>query len=479
MKNFSVALILSTCAVCLIWHGAFAHDVINFDDFATSIGANDLPSSSPTWNYDDTYTLDMFISKDADHAGGAMRLWRYSADYNTSHMGFTNWGFLEIDNQEKIKGKALRYSVTGGRNEDCNPCDNGGMEVLKKQDYLDYLADGLNPIGSISVGSPDIYIGNATSSGSPVAMWAAEGHNRLSLYAKFPETMIGADNSHPDDTIHVGPFTTDFGGHYYTIFGLNGGGWAHLQLDRHPQNDNNSGADTVNKPAHDEGFISRIYRLYITARDYQGIGTPIHHTYFDEIKFWTDDYANQNDETINSLGVSFDESTKEFQVSLNDKYRGDGQAKSTYEMRYSLSAPITNENWSQAVPVSIQASVANAARSDGKFRRGDGGWAYTLLWARFKLQSSADEDLFANNRIIYFALKDISQNPENHMQINPNLDGTLANQGRNYSDGSEIWDYAHDDPVLDYVKRIDYVLPGYGETADVEAPNSPSGLSVS
>lgn len=458
--------------------------MMDFDDLPVTSGTDDLPQGSSTWNYAlNQYGMDQYTSSNSSYAGGAVRVWRYSPDsYNSSHMGFSNWGWLDVDDDDAISGNSLRYVITGGRNPSCNPCDNGGMEVQNKQDYLDYLSNGQNPVGMIVVGVPDLYFGNATSSLNKIAMWPAIGNNRLSIYAKYPEELTGADRSgNPAVTIHVGPFTTDFDGHYYHFFSINGGDWTHLQLDRHPANDNVNGSDTVNQPAHDEGFISRIYRFYIIANAYEGYAVPIHYAYFDNIDFWMDEYENQNDETINGLGISYDSDTNNFQVTFNDKYRGmgvvPGLARASYEIRYSLYGAITNENWDNATPCSIQATTMQAQRSDGRFKRVSPD-AYTTVWAKFALANSSDEAAFENNRIIYFAVKDISQNPNNHYEINPNLDGTLVGWGRNYSDGWSGWDYSNDDAALNYIKRINYILPGYAETLDINLPSIPSGLAV-
>jgi hypothetical protein len=455
--------------------------MFDFDDLSVTSGINDLPQGSATINYGlNEYGLDEYSSTDSSHQGGAVRLWRYTSNYNSSHMGFSSWGWLDIDDSKAVSGNSLRCVITGGRNSICNPCDSGGLIVNKKQDYLDYLSVGQNPVGTIAIGVPDIYFGNSTGSSNPMAMWPAVGNNRLSLYVKYPESLAGADRpGNPRVTIHVAPFTTDFGGHYYQFYAINGGGWTHLQLDRHPSNDNISGSDAVNKPAHDEGFIGRIYRFYVTANLYEGYTIPPHYTYFDNIEFWNDDYANQNDETINGLGISYNPATKFFQVTFNDKYRGrssnPGMAKATYEIRYSLSEPITNENWDNATPCHIQATTTQTERVDGKFKRVSPD-DYTTVWAKFALANSSDEMTFENNKIIHFAIKDISQNPENHRQINPALDGTLAGWGRNYDDGWASWDYENDNRVLDYIKRISYIL---SENTDLEVPSAPVGLSVS
>ncbi|KKP83911.1 MAG: hypothetical protein UR82_C0016G0011 [Candidatus Moranbacteria bacterium GW2011_GWF1_35_5] len=440
MKNEIFKILLFLIVFLLLPSFTYANIFADFNDFSVNTGLDQLPSGSATWDYDSTTTMDRFISKDISHAGGPLRFWRISPGYNTSHMGFENYGFLEIDDQESISGSSLRYAVTGGRNTICNPCLDGGLIVNKKQDYIYYLESSQNPLGTINIGDPYIYFGNDTSSSNAVALWNAQGHNRLSMYVKIPPEVNWVDNGYAHPTIHIGPFTTDFSGHYYHQYCINGGdGWVHLDVDRHPTNDNVSGVDSVNMPAHDVSYISNIYRFYFTiSGGYEGFATPMHYTWFDNIEFLSDDYANQNDESINNLAIAYSPSTKYFQVSFNDKYRG---------------------NWNNATPAHIQDGTFQAARNDGKFRRAQ-DWAYLGLWAKFKLGTSSDEDMLELQGKIYFAVKDISQNPLNHEQINPALDGTLAGQGRDYLNGAAQWDYENDDVVLDYIKRIDYSIAG-------------------
>jgi chitodextrinase len=105
--------------------------------------------------------------------------------------------------------------------------------------------------------------------------------------------------------------------------------------------------------------------------------------------------------------------------------------------------------------------------------------------------ASADDVTFQSSKHIYFAIKDISQNPSDLRRINPSLTGAMAGKGRDYvANPSLYYDYSVDVKNLPYIKRIDYVLPGAAETTppvvppvtppvgDTTPPSAPAGLTV-
>ena len=105
-----------------------------------------------------------------------------------------------------------------------------------------------------------------------------------------------------------------------------------------------------------------------------GKASPPYDILIDNIEFTTDTYTDQNNETISNMAIMFD-GTDSWEISFNDKYKNSGADHATYKLRYSLTGPTTNENWSSATPALIQADTRYyiQSRSDGKFQK---WWPY-------------------------------------------------------------------------------------------------------
>ena len=224
------------------------------------------------------------------------------------------------------------------------------------------------------------------------------------------------------------------------------------------------------------GYVANVHGFYFAYGDYEGQFMTPHSYWLDEIQFETDSYAPQNEETIFDMAVGYEPASNTWQIGFNDKYgNNSGGAMSSYQIRYSFN-PITNENWANATPGHIlpYPHFGLEDRTDGGFQKAN-TYAYRAVWAKFKLASAADDSAFQASKHIYFAVKDISQNPNNLKQINPSLTGAMAGQGRDYAGNPTLYnDYANDVNNLPYIKRIDYVLPG--ATSDTTVPRSPAGL---
>lgn len=443
----------------------------NFDSIpATS--QNGVPGSGGGWSYSSSVTK----PSSGISTCGWIRSETYSANptifdffnyyrngYNNSHMGFETYGFMEIDNRTAVQGNSLRITVTGGMNND----GQWGIPLFNKESYLSILATGKNPISSSSkVGSPYLYFMNNSPSHAPVPFPHAHGANRLSFYLKLPDEVTngpGGTGNPPRVTAGIGPYNGS-GGHWYHFFYNHGGGWTHILADAHPQH-NNSYSDASRYPYPSYSlrnlgidYYNTMFRWYLSCGDYDGIATPSYSVWIDEIEFYYDSEP-QNNETINSPSVTYHNDTKQFEIGFNDKYKNNGYSLSTYELRYSFS-PITNSNWSNATPAKILADsrFAIGARSDGKFAK---WWPYyQSVWAPFRLANSTDEEKLTVGVRVYFAIKDISQvegnskNPVRNCGI-----GNWKTCGRDYLNQGETFDYAGDQPVLNLIKRIDFIIP--------------------
>lgn len=401
---------------------------------------------------------------------------KYSTTYNTEHMGFENYGYLEVDGVRKVSGNSLRYVVTGGKNITTCPngpgtdCLSSGLPMHDKKTFLDYLSKNQNPFGDITVGAPYLYYQNSTSTSNPTPFLESRGANRLSVYIWLPaELSVGTGGYRvpPSRTITTGPFssvprsavfpnttsTTTVGGHFYNDFPINGGGWAHLHLDGHPVHNNGFSSASAypypSKSMRDIGvpFFDNLSRMYFAIAKYNGFTKPPYSVWFDEMEF-INDPEPQNNETINNVAVLYNPASDSFNLGFCDKYKDNANSFSTYEMRYSFS-PITNANWSTAKPVHVlpHTGFGQTDNYNGKIVKNTP--YYVSVWAPFKL-ADADQSALSVGTMVYFAIKDISQ---------ANGDGAspaVAKGGRDYANYPSTFDYAGDKPALKLIKRIDY-----------------------
>ncbi len=387
----------------------------------------------------------------------------YLNSYNSSHMGFSTYGYLEIDGETAVRGNSLRYRVTGG----INSGGNCGTPITTKRQYLDLLQAGEHPVceGAV-IGHPCLYFANTGPSWSPVPFPQAQGANRLSMYYRAPAELTNGEGgwgNRPEITMNVGPYN-GVGGHWYHEVCNQGGGWTHVLIDAHPQH-NNSWSSAADYPfpsssLRDMGvdYFNGWYRWYVTFKPYEGIAAAPYDVWFDEVEFLTDPEP-QNNETVCSPAVTWFPETRSFEIGFMDKYKNNAYAYATYELRYSFE-PITNDDWDQATPARILADerFSIGARDDGKFAK---YWPYyASVWAPFTLACEEDLDRLTPDTLIFFAVKDISQVGENGMQpVQDTGIGRWVVGGRDYSAYGDTFDYEGDQPALPLIKRIDFRVP--------------------
>ncbi len=458
------------------FHGLLlAADVwIDFDDLPATAGTNEVPGSSNNWiymsPYSASYTVDTcgWISSvgytSSPNIHNSFK-W-YLNGYNTAHMGFSTYGFLDIDESVAVKGHSLRLTITGGKDEDgCEnvPCQHG-LEVLNKEQYLDYLNNGVDPVASDgeSVGCPTIYFMNNSLNFSPIPFPEAQGANRMSLYVKLPpESSVGDGGwgSPPQNTMHIAPFiTSGNGSHWYCPVDINGGAWVHILVDTHPGGNNSHNYSYPSRSIRDLGveFFNELYKFYIEFLPVGGVASPRYNVWIDEVKFYYDPEP-QNEETINIVAVSYHEEEKRFEIDFHDKYTDNMYSYSTYEVRYSFS-PITNDNWDLAKPVHVlsHSGFHIDENYNGTFEK---WWPYyTNVWASFRLREE-DESKLVPGTTVYFAIKDISQIDGNGLDPVASSYRGEGRGGRDYRNHGDTFDYEGDKNALLLIKRIDYYIP--------------------
>ena len=429
--------------------------LVDFDEIAPSTMTTPNTSNA-AWTYSERGSgQDMWTSlTEIGSTGHFMTFYRYRNTANNDHIGWESWGYSDISNSFSRSGNSFHTRITGGKSSEFP--DGSGAPIYGKQDFLDYVGD---PNSGEDLGQPYFYF-STTSTDQSTIFPGASGADELSAYIYMPSTVYvdsGADR--PIDNISFGPFLSGESSHYYTRFGVNGGGWAHVIVDNHPQHKNTWSSD--DRTPYDgyairsyapEDFIQKFAHMYIALQD---TITP-NDFYIDDLEFRVlSGETNQNFETLNSPAIAY-YPDEHFEVSIRDKYTN-LQSGVTIEGRYSFS-PITNANWDSATLIDVQEYSGGFTITEiasGQFRKTNR--YYKRIWAPFKVQS-ADQSLLTPGTTIYFAFKDVG-----------NLDGSgvptqsCASFGcRDYTSGN--FDWAGDSAVLKNIRAIDYVI---NRTVDV------------
>ena len=337
----------------------------------------------------------------------------YLNNYNSDHMGWLRWGYIDIESQFSVSGSGcLKYMFTGGKYDNNGTIDTAGLEVRYKNELETYLNQGLDPYAHIPL-SLDMSLYVKHHENSTNTFEAAQGMNRLSLWILLPQGEY-QDMTRPDKTISWYPFIdTSKSDHYYHyVSNIGMGSWTHVLFDAHPLH-NNSGDNNPNDfyrvggfdcPGHAEEYFSRIasfcFRLL-----YPSIQFPVP-IYMDDIDFYKTSQP-ENDETIANIGVGYNPTDNVFDISFCDKYRGQDCA-ALYEVKYSFT-PITNTNYSEANDCHIvrDQNIGFTYYTDihNQIKKPVNG--YSQIWAKLKILSE-HESLLSRGQVIYFAVKDIS-----------------------------------------------------------------------
>lgn len=416
----------------------------NFDNFQPTGEKSEPQDSTDGWRYESKNSCKFVNSTPYKQNQKTFNfISNYVCKYNNAHMGYTTFGFPEIDGIEAIKGNSLKFVTTGG----VNNTGEHGKPLHNKKTYLEYLEAGENPISmdGEKVGHPYIYFQNNSKRDKRIPFEEAQNKNRLSLYIKLPEKDIDTQEV---IKMTIGPYT-GVGGHWYHNFINKGGGWMHIVVGSHP-NHNNAFHNASKYPypsysVRDMGveYFNKMYRFYITFSPYEGIATPPYSIWFDEIEFYYD-AEPQNNETVNSPAISFNGKTSRFEICFKDKYKNNETSNSKYELRYSFSQ-IDNSNYINAFPVIIMddPNLQKKSFKPGIMIKQNPNWQ--TVWALFKL-APADEARLTAGRRIYFAVKDISNRPYKNQTFDEEGDTSIIE-----NTGSKR--------RIDLIKRIDFLIP--------------------
>lgn len=461
--NICVLLLLFLFRVECMATGRF----MDFDTLPTT-STSGIPGDGGGWEYGSDVTNPEFgiiASGWRKTVGYAIDQTYHESFYahlntNNDHLGYSTYGYVEIDSSFAVSGKSLKYTVTGGYKP--FPIDpvEFGSQILSKEDFLTH-PEYVDDTGE-TIGSPYFYTDNGDTTSPYVNIEEAQGANRLSIYIWTPSELVSVptDNA-PGQTIGIGPYSFEGTNHYYNSAYVDGGGWTHVQVDAHPRYNNAwTSADLWPYPSSSTrnlgaDYFNEMRKFYISIGSHEGIKPAPYSIWIDEIEF-LNDTEPQNEETIGTLAVTYQPNNKLWYISFTDKYANIAYSRPVYELRYSF-APITNANWSSATPALIQddaryTSIKSGLTTIGEFKKNNG--YYKQVFAPFKLLS-ADEDTLAVGSTIYFAVKDVGQ---------AGGDGQAqraAGYGRDYLNYPELMDYEGDYPALSLIKRMSYRIGGY------------------
>lgn len=475
---------LAICILCFIFvaSSAFADVYLNFDDFPVTVpNPGNVPGDSTSWEYSSSVTND-YGYEESESSGWVTKSklsdgWNWLSSFNrngtcSDQYYYDTYEYTWITS-EGHSGNGLADTITGGLN---SSCASEGSELYNLESY-----SGTGDISTAGTGRGHSYfyinkvsVLGAVADTTPFTSIAdITDKNRLSMYVRLPAGFSlgsGGYNIQPQQTFQIGPFLTpaSTASHDYFSYCFEGSDtfWAKMVVDEASGGKNGGGGATDD---YTPGLLHTMFKIYFTTLNYDGgnVPEPAWTIIYDDIEFYSDTYTPQNNETIKMLSVGYDSSSQDWQVSMYNKYdesTESANAYSTFELRYSLSGAITNENWSSATPALIQADTRFGipARSDGWFPTY--GVGYPRIWAKFRLSVSDTASLTAG-QTVYFAVKDVSQNPldteEPIDSINTNFSGSPSRKGgRPYDTMPTIYDYATDSAVLDYVKRVSYTIAG-------------------
>lgn len=389
-----------------------ATSIINFN-FTNNI----LSQGFENWQYSDkgSNPCGVYNGKALSKLCSAdnFKLYPYYNHYNTDHMGWLRYGYIDADNSIAVSGSSLKITLTGGAYASATgDVAYVGAPIFSQSDVP---ASGIKPIEQLLPGSLPLYLKGPNSYSTFPQL---QGNNRLTVWVYMPKQQASIDYyassaslRRPKSTFNIYPFINrSTGGHYYHAFSnIPMGGWTKLQFDAHPIHYN--GGDKNAYSAYSVGgyeyagdgvsYFNNITTLSFVAGF--SVNQPSPYSYnIDDISSHLRLY--ENDETINNVGVGYDQQHKRFDISFSDKYRC-AQCNAKYLVKYSFS-PITLANFNQAY---IPAKVINFNRADnnamGEVIKPNNG--YNNLWATIELKPEHLAQL-VEGATVYFAIKDIS-----------------------------------------------------------------------
>ncbi len=340
----------------------------------------------------------------------------YYVPYNTDHMGWLRWGFLDAEKAFSISGGALKVILTGGAYDKGGSVGYSGKPVKSRQQYQRFLDRGVDPHGDTPLpGDASLYFKTQTAT-TPFP--ALAGKNRLSVWVLFPNPgpnrfdrqKYTSQYRRPGFTFSFYPFIDNArGGHYYHgVTNIPMGGWTRIEFDPHPYHHNGGDRNSYSHyssggyeaPGNGYDYFKRMVTFAFRAEEMRGKSSPVAF-YVDEIDAYT--VSHENEETISSVGIGFDPGSRNFDLSLTDKYRG-RDCRAVYEVRYGFS-PITQANFPKAQLCRITNFKRKQNNDAGRVYKPSPG--YNQIWAGLRVRPR-DVSRLVPGATVHFAIKDLT-----------------------------------------------------------------------
>lgn len=487
MKNLVRSLALVVSATCANNVNAEAQSFLSFD-----FTNGQIENGFGDWMYSDKGENQCAVYNGENqsklcHKDG-YRLYPYYNGRNSDHMGWLQFGYIDSSTEFTVSGSSLRMHLTGGYYKGPNDTPTIDGSVIKsKADFT-----GPEDLGSQSVLPGDIslyYKGPSSYSKIP----ELAGKNRLTLWVLMPKGSVNKEEyslkyqTAPTNTFSYYPFmNSSKGAHYYhRVSNIPMGGWTKIQFDASPTHKNSGAPNELHAfreggteyAGNGAGYFSNTAAFALRADFSKRL--PANSVYYiDEIE--TDFVPYENEETIKSLSVGFDPETKDFDISLEDKYRCT-TCNATYEVRYAF-APIDNSNFESAyLPKFVTNFDRSMSNNEGLLHKPKNG--YNLVWGQIEPQD-VHKHLIAPGQTVYFAVKDISvrkeqnQYPEDSEQVDvPNV-GLIAKNRLVKTISYPVIDVVY--PLELKTTEIDKPIVGYEfeQQVEVDGGQAPYNLTA-
>lgn len=351
-----------------------------------------------------------------DDEGKVRSFYYYYNGYNSDHMGWMRWGYLDAGDVA-ISGNSLKLVFTGGIYDNNGQLAESGKLIRSKEQHDAFIKNNINPYADRDLpGGLTLYF---KTGGTHHPFQELVGKDRLSVWVLPPEespyTLERQKYSlayrRPQNLFSWYPFV-DYsnGDHYYhELANINMGGWIHLKFDAHPVHNNSGDKNPYSYyrvggsdyPGDGVKYFDNVHGFGLRATIMNNLPSPVV-LYVDELEAYKETQP-ENDETIAGIGVGFDPSEKIFDISFNDKYRC-SECSATYEVRYAFS-PITNANYGSATLCEVINFDRSKNNTQGIIYKPANG--YSQIWAALKVRAEDRAEL-VENKTIYFAVKDLS-----------------------------------------------------------------------
>lgn len=352
--------------------------------------------------------------------GEELMMHMYTRRNPASPGGFLRHGFMHtVDNGEFGKALALTYTSGEVRVEGTKyETEYQGTKITSYQDYVSMLPNldvsdfGLDPMP----GEPQIYI-QAHSGPAPETPLFDAPANRFNIYIWYPASdqrhwqFKKGESRSPKKTLSWYPFIdTARSGHYYHHTTNRAyGSWVKVQFDGHPSHANHgelpdTGWYTEGGMVTDSGteYFERMASFSFRFHEMGGSASP----YTLQTDRWTYEHvSNENEETIANVGVGYDPERREFDISLEDKYRCRG-CEAKYQVKYSFS-PFTQRSFESSNNlVKVKNYYLEDNQDEHVIVKPNPG--YNQVWAKMVLPEDAVKR-YLNGETLYFAVQDISE----------------------------------------------------------------------